>query len=623
MISCVEWIPKGAADPTPKRYELSAAELAMLREQAEAEAALAETKEDESSKQRTTGAKTKTNKTTTRTRLPEIDPSSLPADLRMDEYSSDDDDDDDDRNGARIGDLLIGNENSEIVGTRTDEKGMPVEDFEDEDKDEDEDDERTDASVKDDDDSDDDSDDDVDDGRSAGLGRGKEDLREYVPVDVEGLEAMRLDGGDGALYLDDEEDDENDSDKEDTNLSPDDALIVVAKTEEDFATLAVHVYETKTGNLFVHHDVPLPAFPLCLAHGDVDPAGGAGNFCAVGTFDPGIEIWNLDVLDVLEPTHVLGGVDRTRRRTRGDGDGGLRPGSHTDAVLALDWNKAHRQIVVSGGADRTVRLWDVTRDDAAPASVRTHHSDKVNAVAWHPTEGALLATGSFDRTVALVDARADDAQVAVRTVRTPADCEAVRWDPFQSHLLVAASEDGTLSCWDVRRFVSHEPVWSFVAHEFGVSDFDHNGHVPGMIATCSVDRTVALWDARNASSTSPPVPCGSKEMNVGRLFATAFWPSSPWLLGCGGDGNELSLWDMSGEDALRKRFGDRISDDVGAAEGAGGGGTAKEEDKEEDLEAAMLLSDAATRTTREEAKTRRKKKKKGKNKNKKVHKVKS
>ncbi len=31
---------------------------------------------------------------------------------------------------------------------------------------------------------------------------------------------------------------------------------------------------------------------------------------AVGTFDPGIEIWDLDVVDAVDPLLSLGGVDR-------------------------------------------------------------------------------------------------------------------------------------------------------------------------------------------------------------------------------------------------------------------------------------------------------------------------
>jgi len=32
-----------------------------------------------------------------------------------------------------------------------------------------------------------------------------------------------------------------------------------------------------------------------------------GNYAIVGTFLPEIEIWNLDVLNVIEPTFTLGG----------------------------------------------------------------------------------------------------------------------------------------------------------------------------------------------------------------------------------------------------------------------------------------------------------------------------
>ena len=245
--------------------------------------------------------------------------------------------------------------------------------------------------------------------------------------------------------------------------------------------------------MFVHHDIPLPAFPLCMSHGDIGPTGSAGNFCAVGTFGPGIEIWNLDVLNALEPSCVLGGEDTTvadeimrhnmmnktgvgnhNNNSLPRGGGSLKPGSHTDAVMALSWNKVHRQVVASGSADCTVKLWDVTQanTDRANAATLHHHKDKVQSVLWHPEEGTLLATGSYDRTVALVDARATE---NVRKVKLPGDCEALAWDPFHTQYLTAASEDGTVMCWDVRKFSDKTPLWSIVASEYGgVSDLSYN-----------------------------------------------------------------------------------------------------------------------------------------------------
>ena len=245
----------------------------------------------------------------------------------------------------------------------------------------------------------------------------------------------------------------------------------------------------------MHHDIPLPAFPLCLSHGDISPTGQAGNFCAVGSFGTGIEIWNLDVLNALEPSCVLGGQDTSmadeimrhnmmnssmmanqqqHNNMLPKGDSSLKPGSHTDAVMALSWNKVHRQVIASGSADCTVKLWDVTlaNTSKACAATLTHHKDKVQSVLWHPQEGTLLATGSYDRTVALVDARATE---NVKSVRIPGDCEALAWDPHNTHCLTAASEDGTVRCWDVRNFNSKKPLWSIVGSEFGgVSDLSYN-----------------------------------------------------------------------------------------------------------------------------------------------------
>lgn len=265
------------------------------------------------------------------------------------------------------------------------------------------------------------------------------------------------------------------------------------------------VYEEQSGNLFVHHDIPLPSFPLCLAHGDINCNGGAGNYCAVGTFSPGIEVWNLDVLNALEPMCVLGGQDTSaadelyklnmtravqgkkpqkknnKKKKKKNNNMDLQQpssssssflveGSHTDAVMSLSWSGIHRQVLASGSADRTVKLWDITKN--ASVATLTHHGDKVQAVEWHPREGTLLATGSYDRTVALVDARNPDQQQ--QHVKTTADCETLAWDPHHTQYLTAATEDGVITCWDVRKF-QQEPIWSFVAEEYGgVSDISYN-----------------------------------------------------------------------------------------------------------------------------------------------------
>jgi periodic tryptophan protein 1 len=416
---------------------------------------------------------------------------------------------------------------------------------------------------------------------------------------------------------------------------------------QDFAALEVHVYDQRKGSLYVHHDIPLPSYPLCLAHGQVSSSGTVGNFCAVGTFAPGIEIWNLDVLNALEPSCILGGDDTTiaddlmrqqmmseaghrpPKQTRRPNDGALRPGSHTDAVMALSWNQMHRQVIASGSADNTVKIWDVTQagldaNGKCCAGTFSHHKDKVQSVVWHPKEATLLATGSYDRTVALLDARNGGSNV--KSIKITGDCEALAWDPCHPEYLTVAAEDGTISCFDVRKFETSKPLWSFVANEFGgVSDFSYNPVIPGLMATCSTDKTVTLWDtcSQNGVPTANvvPRPCGSKDMCSGKLFSVAFYPSSPWLVGSAGSGNMLALWDLSGEEALRKRFRDRHESKEVSAESTETiaeevDEKSKQQDaesKQKDLDAMMAPKDDAAMDTVEQTSSK-KKKNKGKSK---------
>ena len=140
----------------------------------------------------------------------------------------------------------------------------------------------------------------------------------------------------------------------------------------------------------------LPAFPLCLEWLDFPPARGPsssspnngeddsmavdssatkqfGNYIAVGTFEPEIEIWNLDTIDALYPDSILGRPDVTaahvpvplgtgkkkKKKTKARTKNG---NYHVDAVLSLAWNRAHRNLLASASADRTVKLWDLSRD---------------------------------------------------------------------------------------------------------------------------------------------------------------------------------------------------------------------------------------------------------------------
>ncbi|KAK9811052.1 hypothetical protein WJX73_009420 [Symbiochloris irregularis] len=170
----------------------------------------------------------------------------------------------------------------------------------------------------------------------------------------------------------------SDSEAEDDELRDTDYVILSARNEDDVSHLEAWVYEDAdedNGNLYVHHDILLPEFPLCLTWLDCPPSSSgrvSGNLAAVGSMGPGIEIWNLNVVDTVEPLACLGGPETSAAgEAAGDGsaeDGqkttkkkkkkrkpALREGSHTDAVLGLAWNAAFRNVLASGSADKQVK----------------------------------------------------------------------------------------------------------------------------------------------------------------------------------------------------------------------------------------------------------------------------
>ena len=213
MISAIEWVPQGVADPNPKKYELSATEQELVK-MMEKQSMNEEDQDEEEEEEEVVVAPTKKDNDENKEETPQEH--NLPADLRMDEYSSDEDENDAVR-GTALGHLLVEDDLEELEELEEDEE----ESENDDDQDPAQDDMDSESGM----DSESDSDDDLAD---------VPDTREYTPIDVEGLTAMGLSqvGSNAPMYMEDDEEEEDDSIADDVKLAPNDAIIVVAKTEE-------------------------------------------------------------------------------------------------------------------------------------------------------------------------------------------------------------------------------------------------------------------------------------------------------------------------------------------------------------------------------------------------------
>jgi periodic tryptophan protein 1 len=231
--------------------------------------------------------------------------------------------------------------------------------------------------------------------------------------------------------------DEDDEEREELQILATDNLVLAGRIEDEVAHLEVYVYEDEADNIYVHHDIMLPAIPLAVEWLDLPvgksgaSADAKGNFVAIGTMEPDIELWNLDVMDSMYPDAILGqgsedmdGADKPKKKKKKKSK---KPNDthHVDAVLSLAANRHHRNLLASSSADKTIKLWDLNTTKCAKSY--SYHTDKVCSVAWHPVESTVLLSGSYDRTVVAADMRAPEAKAPRWGVES--DVETVRWNP--------------------------------------------------------------------------------------------------------------------------------------------------------------------------------------------------
>ncbi|KAG5064848.1 hypothetical protein JHK85_006031 [Glycine max] len=354
-----------------------------------------------------------------------------------------------------------------------------------------------------------------------------DDEDEGIEVFSSGIGDLYYPSNDMDPYIKDKNDDDSDE-LEDMIINPTDSVIVYACTEDEVSYLEVLVIEDADSsemNVYPHHNIIIPAFPLCTAWLDCPLKGGErGNFIAVGSMEPSIEIWDLDVIDEVQPCVVLGGFEEKKKK------GKKKPikykdDSHTDSVLGLAWNKEYRF---------------------------------VQAVAWNHHAPQVLLSGSFDHTVVLKDGRMPSHSGYKWSVT--ADVESLAWDLHTEHSFVVSLEDGIVKGFDIRTANSDSSsdlssTFTLHAHDKAVTSFNlcpvDMTSRPQLLATGSMDKTVKLWDLSN----NQPSCVASKSPRAGVIFKISFSEDNPFLLAIGGSKGKLQVWDTLSDAGISRRYG--------------------------------------------------------------------
>lgn len=337
------------------------------------------------------------------------------------------------------------------------------------------------------------------------------------------------------------DDEDKDSENEDDQITPEDNLLLVGHVEKDINILEVYLYNNEEDSFYVHHDYILPSFPLCFEWVGYDPGSRQSNLVAIGYMSPIIEIWDLDLLNCLEPIITLG-IKPSKKK-------GIKREGHKDAVIDIAWNPDLPHILASGSADESIILWDL---DTAKPSTKIKFNGRVQSLEFHPYEGQSLLAGCSDGTASVLDCRT--LKPSRKTWLCGGEVEKVLWNKLNPFQFMVGTSEGYILCIDCRKDV---PLWKVKCHESEITGLALSSKCPGLLTSCSSDGIFKIWDCLDLKE---PFLVSGRNLGLGRLLTLESNPDHPFIFTAGGDKKTKNIElinAISHNDAVKNRFQSR------------------------------------------------------------------
>ncbi|EDW85694.1 uncharacterized protein Dwil_GK23014 [Drosophila willistoni] len=273
------------------------------------------------------------------------------------------------------------------------------------------------------------------------------------------------------------------------------------------------------------------------------------------------EVANKEELKKPQMTCALikhqGCVNRVRARRLGN------------TVFAASWSELGR-----------VNIWNLTQplqavEDAQllkqyeqsealrPAFTFSGHQQEGYAVDWSSCADGVLATGDCRRDIHIWSPLEDGTSWKVDQrplVGHTQSVEDLQWSPNERSVLASCSVDKSIRIWDCRAAPQKACMLTCAdAHESDINVISWN-HTEPFIASGGDDGYLHIWDLRQFQSQKP---IATFKHHTDHITTVEWSPSEATVLASGGDDDQIALWDLAVEkDADQEQANTGNEDDL-------------------------------------------------------------
>ncbi|WJX44596.1 hemolysin III domain membrane protein [Trifolium repens] len=260
----------------------------------------------------------------------------------------------------------------------------------------------------------------------------------------------------------------------------------------------------------------------------------------------------------------------------------LRKVTHEGCINRIRSMTQNPHICASWAESGYVQIWDMSSHITALAETEIEgiqgvdavqvpiqkfkHKDEGYAIDWSPLVPGRLVSGDCNNNIYLWEPTSAATWNVEKTPFTghTASVEDLQWSPAEPHVFASCSVDRSIAIWDTR--LGRSPAVSFQAHKADVNVLSWNRLASCMLASGSDDGTISIRDLRLLKDGDAVV--AHFEYHKNPITSIEWSPHEASSLAVSSADNQLTIWDLSLEkdEEEEAEFKARTKEQVNAPE---------------------------------------------------------